>query len=304
MDRNVAELFEKLKAVQQACAGKPAEERLRSLQAALAEELRPGTDGDARLAALRGYLAGQGGDAARQLDTLTSEVSRLREEVRTLRDERDRLQRQLTVLEPAGGAAATGSEDGSLERLRAGLLQIAEDRKVSAEEAKIPAEQAVLFQTMTELLRFALDLEIGLQGFLRASEVGEVGMMGTRQFAEHERIIRSRFRACLQKRDASVEPLKEVLGSNLRFLLGLHSAYDTSIEAGTRAILALLEPQQILEETRGRLGLNHQEAWKKISRLLTELGALDRGEIWERYFETPFREQLRKSLPERRPTRE
>jgi len=296
----VKELIEKLRAVQRACAEKPPEERGKAIRKTLAEELAriPTSAAGERLDDLKAYLDGRDPEAARKLDGLEAEVRRLRGEVDSLRGERDRLMREQTNLEPS--PATLASSDDALERFRAALLKIAENRKVTPEETGLAPAQVPLFQTLAELLRFALALEIGLQGFLRTSEVGEVGMMGTRQFAEHERMIRSRFRSCLQDREGSVQPLKDVLDRNLRFLLVLHQAYGASIDSGTRALLSLLDPQKILEDTRGRLGLNYQEAWKKLSRLLAELGALERGEVWERYFEEPFRKRLKEVMPEGR----
>lgn len=300
-DRALRELVEKLRAVQRACADRAPEERGKTLRATLAEELgrTPPDLAAGRLEELRDYLGGRDADATRRLDSLTEALRQLRGEVEALRRERDRLLREQTSLEPSPAPAA--GREGALEGFRQGLLRITEDRKVTPEEAGVPPHLAPLFQTMAELLHFALDLEIGLQGFLRTSEVGEVGMMGTRQFAEHERMIRNRFRSCLQDQEAAIQPLKEVLGKNLRFLIHLHQAYSTCIDAGTRSLLAPLDPQKILEESRGRLGVNYPEAWKRISRLLAELAALEKGEMWERYFEEPFRNQLKLAVPEAGP---
>src|SRR5262245_47861071 len=116
-DRQVAEIVEKLQAVQQACAGQTIQERSRSLQASLAEDLdRLGDKAGERLEALRSYLAGPGGEAARKLEVLASESERLRGEVEALRRERDRLLRDLTVIEPSGAspAAPAGEAGGSL----------------------------------------------------------------------------------------------------------------------------------------------------------------------------------------------
>ena len=299
-EAGLKELIEKLKAVQRACAQKPPEERGKAIRKTLADEFAriPTSAAAERLDDLKAYLDGRDPEAARKLEGLETEVRRLRGEVDSLRGERDRLLREQSNLEPS--PATLASSDDALERIRAALLKVAENRKVTTEETGLSPTQVALFQTLSELLRFALALEIGLQGFLRTSEVGDVGMMGTRQFAEHERMIRSRFRSALQDRDGSAQPLKEVLDRNLRFLLVLHQAYGASIDSGTRALLALLDPQKILEETRGRLGLNYQEAWKKLSRLLAELGALEKGEVWERYFEEPFRKRLKEAMPEGR----
>jgi hypothetical protein len=296
----VQELVEKLKAVQRACSQQAPEERRKAIGKALAVELDriPPSAAADRLEALKTYLEGRDPEAARRVDSLAAEVRRLRSEVESLRGERDRLLREQVSLEPSPATGAAGPE--ALERLREGLLKIAEDRTAKPEKAGLPATQTPLFLTMAELLRFALDLEIGLQGFLRMSEVGDVGMMGTRQFAEHERKIRNRFRSCLENQEGSIQSLKDALATNLRFLINLHQAYDASIDAGTRALLSPLDPHKILEDTKGRLGVNYQEAWKKLSRLLAELAALERGEVWERYFEEPFRKRLIDSLPEGR----
>jgi hypothetical protein len=294
------ELIDKLKAVQRACAQRDPEERVKAIRKTLSEELArvPMSAAAERLDDLKAYLDGRDPEAARKLAGLEAEVRRLRGEVDSLRGERDRLLREQSNLEPS--PATLASSDDALERIRAALLKVAENRKVTTEETGLAPAQVPLFQTLSELLRFALALEVGLQGFLRTSEVGDVGMMGTRQFAEHERMIRSRFRSSLQDRDGSAPPLKEALDKNLRFLLVLHQAYGASIDAGTRALLALVDPQKILEDTRGRLGVNYQEAWKRLSRLLAELGALEKGEVWERYFEEPFRKRLKDVLPEGR----
>ena len=62
------------------------------------------------------------------------------------------------------------------------------------------------------------------------------------------------------------------------------------------SLLEELDPEQILESHRGKLMTNYEQAWKAYALLHNDRLNLSSGEVWERYFQTPFRAKLSENV--------
>jgi hypothetical protein len=286
-------LVSKLKEVRGQIEGRPTDQRRRDLMRALQEELAGLSEEEAgrRIEQARETLVGEARDRERSLEGVQGEVSRLKAEVEVLKAAREVLARENQQLRKTlEGAEAQGGSSQSLEKIRAGLRKMADGDEVTPDAIGLPPSEARLFRLAQELLGFALKIEFSVQSLL--ADFGAVRGADTMFIRGMDKMIRNRFRACLENKQGSIQALREGLDKNLRFLLQLNDAYLAATRKGVPSLLAELDPEQLLEQHRGRLMTNYEEAFRSFSTRHTDLANLTPKEAWERFFQQAFREKL------------
>jgi plasmid stability protein len=287
-------LIEKLKTVRQSCEGRSEDELREILRQALRTELRGLSEVEAGrlLDGVREHLVNEARQRERRLETLEADLRRLASESAALRAERDRLAEENARLDAAPRGAAGGPPSGdSLARIREGLSRIAHGQEATAESIGLPRSEERLFRLIRELLRFALNYETGVHELLQEIEVG--AGMGTLLRKQQKKIIEQRFVSCLEDEQGSVQALKEALDRNSSFLLRLHEAYSSAVKQGTRSLLNEFDPQPILDDCKGALGImNFEKAWRSFSSRQSDLSSLPPDDIWEQFFQETFKKKL------------
>jgi len=287
-DGSVDKLIDRLKSVRQSHQDGTEEQLREALRQELGSALGSlSPDDNARiLGAIKARLVSEARESERRLEALEREVASLRAERDSLAQENASLKAQ-----PAAAAADPGATTGNVEKIRGGLLKIAETMEIPANIAGLPDPVQRLFHLIGELLLFALKYDIGLQGLLMDFEVGQE--MGSRTWKRQQDLIGERFRSCLKDEKGSLETLKASLTRNSRFLVELNGAYLSSIDQGSRALLGKLDPEPILEENKGRLKMvNYEGAWKAFMNRHSDLCNLTRSEMWELFYWHPVQEKL------------
>jgi hypothetical protein len=288
------QLADRLVAIRREQAEAPEEERRQSFGQALGEGLQGLDEASASrvLDGIRERLIAEARDRERQVGELQARVQELTVERDRLREENEQLG-QAAPAEPAetpqAGPAARGD---ALARVREGLQQIAAGKKVTAESIGLPEEEARFFRLVQELLRFAQDYEMGLNFLLAEFRIGPSKDMDTQMMRHMKQLVRRRFRDCLEGKEGSVQALQDTLSRNARFLIDLNNAYSTSLQEGTRTMLAELDPMPILEANKRMIGHNFEEAWRQISQKQADLANLSKDEMSERFFFEPFQSKL------------
>jgi hypothetical protein len=293
-DDTTRALIEKLKTVRQSCEDRPENEIREILRQALRAELRGLSEVEAgrRLDGAREHLVNEARQRERRLESLEADLRRLASEHADLRAERDRLAEENARLKtaPRGPAGASGGGE-SLARIRDGLTKIAHGQEVTAESIGLPASEERLFRLIRELLSFALNYETGVHDLLQEIEVG--AGMGTLLRKQQKKIIEQRFVSCLEDEQGSVQALKDALDRNSSFLLRLHEAYTVAVKQGTRSLLNEFDPQPILDECKGALGIiNFEKAWRSFSGRQSDLSSLPPDDMWEQFFQETFKKKL------------
>lgn len=286
-------LVSKLKEVRQQIEGRPADQRRQDLMRALQEELTglSEEEGSRRVEQAREHLVIEARDREQSLAAVQSEVSRLKAEVEVVKAAREVLARENQQLRKSlEGAEPQGGSSQSLDKIRAGLRKMADGDEVTPDALGLPPSEARLFRLAQELLGFALKIEFSVQSLL--ADFGAVQGADTRFITGMNKLIRNRFRACLENKQGSIQALREGLDKNLRFLLQLNDAYIAATRGGVPLILAELDPEPILEPHRGRLMTNYEEAFRSFTTRHTDLSNLSPKEVWERFFLQTFREKL------------
>jgi hypothetical protein len=285
---------EKLKAVRQACEGHQDDELRETLRQALRAELSGLSEVEVgrRLDLARDYLVGEARQREQALQRLEVEVRRLASDSEALRAERDRLAEENARLRAAPGhAAGRPGLDETIAKMRDGLHLLTQGKEVTPESIGLPQSEGRLFRLVGELLLFALNYETGVHALLQEIDVGPG--MGTVLRKKQKRIIEDRFRACLDNREGSIQALQEALTKNSRFLLELNEAYTTAVRQGVQSLLNDLDPQPILDENKGALGMiNFEKAWRAFSNRHSDLGSLPPADVWERFFQETFKKKL------------
>jgi len=292
-------LIAKLRQTRRQSETQPAGQREQSLLSALQQELAGLSDDEAqrRVTQAREQLLAEARNREEVVIGLQSEVARLKSEMEVLKAAREvqaRENQQLRKSLETGG----GGSSQSLDRIKEGLRKMADGEEVTAESIGLPQSEARLFRLSQELLGFALRIEFGVQSLM--SDVGAVQGGDTRYMRGLDKMTRNRFRSCLDNKHGSIAALKETLDRNSRFLHNLNDAYLFSMKRAVPSLLAELDPERILEEHRGKLMTNYEQAWKSYALLHSDLSNLGSGEAWERYFQTPFREKLAESVSQDR----
>ncbi len=285
---------EKLKAVRQACEGHQDDELRETLRLALRAELGglPEVEVGRRLDLARDYLIGEARQREQALQRLEAEVRRLASDTGALRAERDRLAEENARLRAAPGHPADRPGlDETIAKMRDGLHLLTQGKEVTPESIGLPQSEGRLFRLVGELLLFALNYETGVHALLQEIDVGPG--MGTVLRKKQKRIIEDRFRACLDNREGSIQALQEALTKNSRFLPELNEAYTAAVRQGVQSLLNDLDPQPILDENKGALGMiNFEKAWRAFSNRHSDLGSLPPADVWERFFQETFKKKL------------
>ena len=284
-------LAEKLKLIRGQHQGSPEERSRQALQEALREELGTLSEEDAgrRLDHLREHFLGEAREREEQFETLRTEVNRLQSEADTLRASRDSFEKQLR--DQSLQKAQTGSND-TLQKIRDGLNDITSSKPVTPESMGLTESEGRLFQLIKELLEFAFRIELFIQGLL---EEAGAARSDTHMMKMRNKMVRDRFRACLENKTGSVRALKESLEKNSRFLVDFNAAYQTAIKQGVPLLLTELDPEPILEECKGRLSTDWDGFHRKVSTRHMDLVNLDAADRWERFFLDAFRAKLAES---------
>ena len=288
------QLAERLVAIRREQAEASEEERRQTFRQELSAGLQ-GLDDDSAnqvLDGIRERLIAEARERERQVGELQARVEALTAERDRLREENDGLRRDASAETPAATAAAPVVDGDALARVRDGLQQIASGKKVTAESIGLPEGEARFFRLVQELLRFAQDYEMGLNFLLAEFRIGPSKDMDTQMMRHMKQLVRRRFRDCLEGKEGSVQALQDTLSRNARFLIDLNNAYSTSLNEGTKTLLAELDPMPILEAHKRMIGHNFEEAWRQISQKQADLANLSKDELSERFYFAPFQSKL------------
>jgi hypothetical protein len=286
---------ERLKAVRRANAGRAEGELQEALRQALREQLSglSESEGGRILDEARLSLIGEAEQREARVESLEADLKRLRSEIEALKVERDRLKAAAPAPSAAGGAGdLTAGQARTLEVVRDGLRRVASGEQVDPASLGLAEAQSRLFRLMSSLLKFTLNYEQSVQLLLFAAEVGP--RPDTLQRATQKKVIQARFQACLDNKKGSVMALQEALERNSRFLIALNGAYLEAIKRGPRALLSDLEPESIGKTAQRGFGggLNPEKAWKTFMDIHSEIASLPWEDLWNRFFEAPFKESL------------
>lgn len=180
-------------------------------------------------------------------------------------------------------STSPASEATPFDRLRAALRRTADADEVMAEPGDLGPEDFRLLRLSQEVLKFALDYDRGIQAFLMGLSIEH--QLDTRQIERQEELVRRRFIDCLDNREGSLARLHESLDRNRRFILHLNEAYTRAIPEGVRTIARELDPQTVLEGTRGRFGMkDHAEALRLLGEKAQQVAETPADELLLKYF--------------------
>lgn len=287
-------LVEKLRAVRRGVEGRSDEDRREALRQALQDELGNLTAEETgrRLEQVREHLVREARQREGRVESLEADQRRLGAEVATLRAERNELAKENARLEASLAAPARGGGGGgeALEKIRGGLRAIADNPEATPAESGLAPSEDRFFRLVSELLKFALKLETAQNELLMTLQIGHG--MDTQMIRRHQELIRLRFRTCLEDKPGSIQSLKEALNKTSRFLIDVNESYMASIGKGSKSLLTELDPQPILDKARGKLMMNYEDAFRSFSTIHSDLESLTPTEMWERYFQPPFRTAL------------
>ena len=289
-------LVTKMRQVRRQIEGQPAGQRRAALIQALQEELAGLSEADAgrRIEMAREQLVGEARDRETTMEGLQAEVARLKSEVEVIKAAREVLARENQQLRKSLDAGEGQGGGALLDKFRTGLKRIADGDEVTPDQIGLPPSEARLFRLAQELLGFALKIEFSVQSLL--ADFGVMKGADTRIIKGMGKLIRNRFHACLENKQGSIAALREGLDKNLRFLLQLNDAYLAATRKGVPALLTEMDPEPILEAHRGRLMTNYEEAFRSFTTRYNDLANLTPKEVWERYFQQPFREKLEENV--------
>lgn len=289
-------LVEKLKAVRQAHAQRPEDECREALQQVLREELAGAPEDEAGqiLDSIRAALIEEARRGEERLRGMEAEVSRLRSELEALRSERERLvQKADARLTPEAALVP-------LEKIRKGLREAAENRSVPLDSLGLSTSEEAIFRFMQELLRFAIGLALNIQEI--RSNVGAASELTIIE-RDLKKMIRDRFRACLDGKVGSLDELHRLLEENQGFPLQLYDAYWASVRHGIRALLTEVDPEPIRGTHTGAFMFDAEGAFKELERKHSDLFGRPTEHIWEEFFFETFQQKLARKGESENPTR-
>jgi hypothetical protein len=292
-----AQLLEKLQEVRKSWADGPPEALREALGKALEEELRGRSDEDRdrELQALEETLVARARRRQERIDELE-------EQVRSLTREKESLSRENARLTADAGSspspAASGGDGEALDRLHESLRRMLEGERVTQEDLRLPPERVSLFKLIQELIRFAARFENAVLNLQKQLEVGPAGEMGTVVFQKFQENLTRLLRDCLEDKPGATAALKELLDRNSQFLIFLNKSHESATLAGFRSILTELDPEPILEKTKGGMLKrgNYEQAWKDYGTRHGDLLNLPPSEIYERFCLDEFKKQLTRHL--------
>lgn len=218
-------------------------------------------------------------------DRQREENSRALQESARLVEENARLRAEIGTRK-----AQPQPSSGSLEKLRVGLRKVVQGETITPESIGLPAAEERLFQLVTEVLRFVVGLEATRLSVV--TDFGPGGQMSTQMGKQMMLRVRKRLADVLDDREGSIGALTATLQDNDRFLLGLSSAFFSALAPGAQEILKEVDPELILEQSKGRFMTDYEQAWKNFARQHNDLKNLTGLEIYERYFKKPFLERF------------
>jgi hypothetical protein len=186
--------------------------------------------------------------------------------------------------EPQGGGAG-------MEAFRAGLKTAIEGKKIDPKALGLASADVRLFRLTHELVNFVYMLELGRVTFLNELQVGP--MLGTVLMKDFQQQVRKRVKAVLNDEAGSVKAFQEILKQLNAFVTGLPASFQESFPTGTKALLAELDPEPILEKAK-RFLTDYEKAWNAFVQTRSDLTNLTKDELWERYFKPPFQQEIGK----------
>lgn len=312
METLTRDLSQKLRGIRDAKGAGPEEQLRAAYEAAVEESLGrlPEERADRVAAAVKAEFVDEARGRETRLRELEAEGERREEQVRALEAERDRLVAENKALRAKAEAAASaeappapaaalssaapssGAPDGDLDKIRSGMKMIAEGKEITAHSVGLSESDTRFLQLCRELLRFALDYEMGVNILKAEFAIGPAHGMDTQMIRGLKQEIRERFNACLDNKPGSLEALKKSLADNAKFVVLLNGAYSTALAEGSRRLLDEIEPGSILEKHKRMLGYDHEKSWQELERLHGDLAQLGKSELWERFYYEPFRAKL------------
>ena len=293
-DEVIRTLVDKLRTARRSAAGRPEDELRETLKQVVREEIGDLSEVEAskRLDRARDYLINEARRREQRLESLEADLRRLSTQSETVRAERDRLADENLRLKSAPRPASGGTVSAeAMAKVRDALLQITQDRDVASESLGLAPAEARFFRLVRELLLFALNFETGVHDLIQQIQVMRFGA-NSMMVKQQKKIIRNRFRDCLDNKEGSVQALKEALDRNKAFLIALHEAYNSAIREGSKSLLDQLEPQTILDETKGMLLDKFEKAWRTFSNRHADLSSLPESDMWEQFFDPAFKQKL------------
>jgi hypothetical protein len=295
-------LLDKLLTVRHSKGDSPETERRQAFHEVIQEEVGglPAEAADQVLAGVRDRLIADAREKESRSERLEARVRELEGQVTALSADKEHLTEENERLraDASKPAAAGAGSDDTLGKIREGLLRHSDGESVTVDSIGLPAAEVRFFQLLQELLRFALDYELGLNILLAEFKIGPAAQADTRQLRGMKREVQKRFRACMEDQEGSIKALKETLSNNARFLIDLNKAYTTCLYTGSQSMISKLDPLPIAEKHKRLMGVDYEQAWKTLSRIQTDLGNLSHRELWEQYFFEPFQERLADHLSE------
>lgn len=304
-------LVERLREVRRGLSGAPARARREALRKELDGQLRslPAADRGPLIERALGRLRPEGGgdpqaerelgrrlnETKAKLDDAVAERAKLARERDAAIAARDAAAARVAAVEAelaAKRAAPAGA--GGMDGFRAGLKAAIEGKKVDPASLGLAPADGRLFRLVREMIDFLHMLEVARAGFLKDLAVGAEGGMGTRMWDDFQRQVRRRVLAVLNDEPGSVKAVQEVLKQQNEFVFSLPEAFRQSIPVGTKALLDELDPEPILETSKRFLMTDWEKAWGALVQARGDLVNLTKGELWERYFKPPFKEEIGK----------
>jgi len=240
-DDVTARLLDKLLAVRRSRGDAPETERRQAFHEAIQEEVggMPAEAADQVLSGVRERLITDAKEKESLSERLEARVRELEGQVTALSAKEEHLTQENERLRTAASQPApTGAAAGDvLGKIRDGLLRHSDGESVTVDAIELPASEVRFFQLLQELLRFALDYELGLNILLAEFKIGPAAQADTRQLRGMKREVQKRFRACMENQEGSIKALKETLSNNARFLIDLNKAYTTCLYAGSQTMI-------------------------------------------------------------------
>ena len=288
-------LAEKLETLRTSLAGAAEPELRDACRQALEEatgSLEP-PERDAVLEALRGKLIDDARERVQQSQRLRDRNAELEQEVVALRAERDRLQAQLDAAGGAADAPISAPPSGdALQRFRAGMKRIAEGKKITAASVGLNEQDTRFLELCNELLKFALDYEMGINLLRAEMKLGATRGMDTQMIQGMKQEIRAKFKASVDNKPGALEALRASLADNAKFVVAINGAYNKALSEGAQTLLAELDPQALLDKHKRMLGHDYEKAFQELQRVQGDLAQLGRRELWERFYADPFKAQM------------
>lgn len=301
-DDRVVRLIERLKAVREENAARNETDVTRALVEALRTELAgmSRNEADALLAGVRSALIEEARREDETIRHLQRDMASLSTQLESLRAERDALAREVKRLETGSTSRPTATPVAEAGGPFAGALRdVAANPEAGVEvPAGLAPSEVHALRMLRSLLLFAWKGELAA-GTLKVG----TGSRPDGTFYEKHYVsgTRARYMACVNGQEGSIEELDRVLDGVMSFFYSLPAAYQFAIPRGVEALLLGLEPNEIMKQHEGRFGRSYDKAWATYSRLHLDLTNAPPDDLWQMFFERPFREEIARAEAARRP---